>query len=104
MGASAGIDIIGGLFGLSGSYKRALREINAQSLYIEDFSSFVSAFKVDFSPYWRLKLSEDASALVERFPDTFDKEPEIFAEFIKYYGTHYYQDAHFGGKLLFDCM
>ena len=97
MSTTVGVSVLGGLFGLSATYTTTVREITADSVFIEDVSSFVSSNKATFAPYWVLKLADNAAKLVERFPDTFEENPAIFAEFIKYYGTHYYADSHFGG-------
>jgi len=100
MAANAGIDVLGGIFSASGSYEKMSSSLTNESRYLESVDSVVSASRVDLAPFWGFDLSRYAKMFVDqRLPATFDEDPAKYAEFIDYFGTHYFAYGKFGGVI-----
>ncbi|CAH1781039.1 unnamed protein product [Owenia fusiformis] len=89
-----------GEFSFSDSYKNLYQAISSQRRFVEDVSSFVSAFRVDFKSPGQIQLNSGAQTFISRFlPNTYEANPDAWDAFIDYYGTHYYESGNFGGLL-----
>jgi len=101
MKLSVGIGDALGLFMLSPSLKFAHSTLTNTSRYMEEVKAHVSSFRADHAPSWVMELTKYAKIYLDRRlkSTTFNDSPEKYAEFIKTFGTHYFQDAFFGGML-----
>jgi len=100
MKLSVGIGDALGLFMLSPSLKFAHGTLTNTSRYIEEVSAHVSSFRADHAPSWAMELTKYAKMYLDkRLTMPFGKAPHLYEEFIKTFGTHFFQDAYFGGML-----
>jgi len=100
MKLSVGIGDALGLFMLSPSLNFAHSTLTNTSRYIEEVKAHVSSFRADHAPSWVMELTKYAKMYLERrLTGSFDAMPRRYEEFIKNFGTHYFQDAFFGGML-----
>jgi len=61
-------------------------------------SAFVSAIRVDMSPYYEITPNQEFEDFVEKqLPDTIAANPAKYQEFVDTFGTHYFDSAFFGG-------
>jgi len=89
-----------GLFSLSASVEHAHSTLTNRSRNIEEVSAFVSAFRADLVPAWSLQFNSHVQSFVAKMlTKPFEESPEVYYKFIKYFGTHYFKDASFGGLL-----
>ena len=57
-------------------------------------SAFDSATRADLKPYWELDLgSSPERYIINILPENFEANVNDYNEFIKYYGTHFLQNA-----------
>ena len=61
---------------------------------------FESFFRADHAPSWAMELTKYAKMYLDkRLTKSFKEAPELYETFIKTFGTHFFQDAFFGGQL-----
>jgi len=100
MKLSVGIGDALGLFMLSPSLNFAHATLTNTSRYMEEVRAHVSSFRADHAPSWVMELTKYAKMYIDRrLTKGFTEIPEKYEEFIKNFGTHYFQDAFFGGML-----
>ena len=100
MAANIDVDIFGGIFSASASYKKMSSSLTNESRYLESVETVVSASRADLAPFWGFDLSRYAKIFVDqRLPITFDEDPARYAEFIDHFGTHYFANGKFGGVI-----
>ena len=96
--SSLGVGFISGMFSASGSYQTMRDTLTNHSRFISDATAFHSAFRADVAPFWFMNISRYAHAHIQRrLPPKFDSNPGRYQEFIRYFGTHYFTYAKFGG-------
>ena len=96
--ANLGVGFLSGMFSASGSYRTMRDTLTNHSRFISDATAFHSAFRADVVPFWFLNISRYAHAHIQRrLPARFDTDPPKYDEFIRYFGTHYFTYAKFGG-------
>lgn len=97
---SVGIGDALGLFMLSPSFNFAHSTLTNTTRYYEEVRAHVSSFRADHAPSWVMELTKYAQMYIDRrITGKFTEQPEKFNEFIRNFGTHYFQDAFFGGML-----
>jgi len=100
MKLSVGIGDALGLFMLSPSLNFAHSTLTNTSRYIEEVSAHVSSFRADHAPSWAMELTKYAKMYLDRrLTKSFAEAPKLYEDFIKSFGTHFFQDAYFGGML-----
>ncbi|CAG2183749.1 unnamed protein product, partial [Oppiella nova] len=87
-----------GAYGVSGSFKQAQEDLVNSTKSIVEVSAFVSAIRVDMSPYYEITPNQEFQDFVEKqLPDTIAANPAKYQEFVDTFGTHYFDSAFFGG-------
>lgn len=100
MKLSVGIGDALGMFMLSPSLNFAHATLTNTSRYIEEVRAHVSAFRADHIPSWAMELTKYAKNYLDRrLTKSFSQDPKSYETFIKTFGTHFFQDAFFGGML-----
>jgi len=100
MKLSVGIGDALGLFMLSPSLNFAHSTLTNTSRYLEEVRAHVSAFRADHAPQWAMELTKYAKIYLDRrLTKSFTEAPDLYETFIKTFGTHFFQDAFFGGQL-----
>ncbi|XP_076352890.1 perivitellin-2 67 kDa subunit-like isoform X1 [Tachypleus tridentatus] len=98
--SNAGIDIsiLKGAFSGSRSYKSSQHTIMNTSQYVEEVSAYDSAFRADLLPSWALTLNRFAQHFINnRLPESYEANRESYNTFVNFFGTHYFENANFGG-------
>jgi len=88
-----------GMFEGTGSFKHMSSTLTEKNSNIEEVKTFVSATRADMLPYWGSNPSRLITMFIARMPDTFEENPKKYHEFIKWFGTHYFMSAKFGGLI-----
>jgi len=97
---SLGLGIVGGMFGLSGSLHKAMIKITAEEKTLTSVSAHVSAFAAELLPSWTANGGAYMKQFFNQFlPNTYLENPAKYQEFLSLFGTHFFQTAHFGGKM-----
>jgi len=100
---SLGIGDALGLFTLSPSFSYAHKTLTNTSRYLEEVRAHVSAYRADHAPEWVLELTKYAKMYLDkRLTKPFTEAPHLYETFIKTFGTHFFQNAFFGGMLKLD--
>jgi len=100
MKLSVGIGDALGLFMLSPSLNFAHSTLTNTSRYLEEVRAHVSAFRADHAPSWAMEMTKYAKMYLDkRLTKSFNDAPQLYETFIKTFGTHFFQDAFFGGQL-----
>ncbi|CAG2122933.1 unnamed protein product, partial [Medioppia subpectinata] len=87
-----------GAYAISGGYKKAQEELVNSTKSIVEVSAFVSAIRVDMSPYYEITPNKEFTDFVENIlPETYAANPAKYQEFVDTFGTHYFDSAFFGG-------
>nr|KAG5689273.1 hypothetical protein BaRGS_005281 [Batillaria attramentaria] len=99
-------DVGGGLqlttfgFSASSSYKRMQHTVANTSSYIEHVSAFFSGRRADFNFHFALDLDPFVQRYIDNnLPASFANNPTPYEDFIRYFGTHYFSTAKFGGMI-----
>ena len=97
--AGLGLNLFKGAFSASGSYERSQHTITNSSKFIEEVSSYSSAVRVDLHMPWALNISRNAKSFTDRLlsPHFNDNTASSYFRFIRFFGTHLFQSANFGG-------
>ncbi|CAH1781035.1 unnamed protein product [Owenia fusiformis] len=94
------LEIIPGIFGFSASYSALHHKITAEKKFVEDVTSFVSAFRAELKPSWQIQLNSGARQYIDTIlPNTYEANMEAWDRFVEFYGTHYYAQGSYGGLL-----
>ncbi|XP_013787111.1 perivitellin-2 67 kDa subunit-like [Limulus polyphemus] len=92
------ISILKGAFSASKSYKESQHTIMNTSQYLEEVSAYDSAFRADLLPSWALRLNRFAQQFINNWlPESYEANRESYNRFVNFFGTHYFQNANFGG-------
>ncbi|CAG2110919.1 unnamed protein product [Medioppia subpectinata] len=90
-----------GAYAISGGYKKAQEELVNSTKSIVEVSAFVSAIRVDMSPYYEITPNKEFTDFVENIlPETYAANPAKYQEFVDTFGTHYFDSAFFGGYVV----
>jgi hypothetical protein len=86
----------------SQTYRRTVEKItnDTKSISIADVN--LSAYEIDLSPHWsnETKLTNAMNTYIERMlTKNYNESSKEYIEFIETYGTHYFSNAKFGGKI-----
>jgi len=88
-----------GMFEGTGSFDDMTQVITQKNSNIEEVKTFVSATRADLMPYWGSNPSRLITMFIKKMPGTFEENPKKYHEFIKWFGTHYFMSAKFGGLI-----
>jgi len=88
-----------GMFEGTASFDQMTKTLTQKNSNIEEVKTFVSAIRADMLPYWGSKPSRLITMFISRMPNTFEENPKKYHEFIKWFGTHYFMSAKFGGLI-----
>jgi len=88
-----------GMFEGTASFDQMTSTLTQKNSNIEEVKTFVSAIRADMLPYWGSKPSRLIEMFIQKMPNTFEENPKKYHEFIKWFGTHYFMSAKFGGLI-----
>ncbi len=87
---------------LGETYRKTVEKITNETKSISIIDANLSAYEIDLSPHWsnETKLTNDMNAYIERMQTkNYNESSKEYIEFIETYGTHYFSNAKFGGKI-----
>nr|KAG5687682.1 hypothetical protein BaRGS_005933 [Batillaria attramentaria] len=96
---NAGVDVKTAKFGFSSSfsYSKAQTTLLKNERKVSTVSAAFVAQRVDFVPHSDLVLDQRAQAAINALPARLTDGRAAYENFIRQYGTHYIQQAKFGG-------
>jgi hypothetical protein len=82
---------------------KAMIKIDAEEKTLTTVSAHVSAFAAELLPSW----TANAGAYLKQFytqflPNNYLENPGKYQEFLNTFGTHWFQNGHFGGKMILE--
>nr|KAG5687802.1 hypothetical protein BaRGS_017280 [Batillaria attramentaria] len=96
---NAGVDVTTAKFGFSSSfsYSKAQTTLLKNERKVSTVSAAFSSRRVDLVPENELVLDQRAQAAINALPARFADDRAAYENFFRQYGTHYIQEAKFGG-------
>jgi hypothetical protein len=93
---------IPGFFGHSKSSKSSMEYILQDHRVMTEVSAHVSAYRVKLIPPATEHVGEDMNHDYNNLPPNYIQNPALYQKFLNDYGTHFFQEALFGGLMKMD--
>jgi len=97
-----GVDILGGMFTASASYKKDQDRLMNATKFLSQSKAIISLYEILYIPsdFLGKSLNKYARNSIDtKLPAKFEMNPAAYVEFFQTYGTHYFERTNQGGVL-----